>query len=105
METAVEVERLIEAHNDEKTILKFLNCANHFHRIICKENCGLDKFLDTATDRYSILSLNCPCEKKFLFKSSAVPTTLSLLIFFFFKEVQQRKLKMSPEINEKTKKT
>ena len=63
METAVEVERLIEAHNDEKTILKFLNCANHLHRIICKENCGLDKFLDTATDRYSILSLNCPCEK------------------------------------------
>ena len=81
METAVEIERLIEAHNDEKTILKFLNCANHFHRIICKENCGVDKFLETATDRYSISSLNCPCEKKFLFKSSAVPTTLSLLIF------------------------
>lgn len=54
MKTTVEVEKLIEAHNNEN-ILKFLICANHFHKIICKETCELDKFLDTAT--YSVIRL------------------------------------------------
>lgn len=54
MKTTVEVEKLIEAHNNEN-ILKFLIWANHFHKIICKEICELDKFLDTAT--YSVIRL------------------------------------------------
>lgn len=80
METAVHVDRLIEADNNEKFILKFLISPNHFHRIICKENCELDKFLDMATD--IVIRLNCQSEKNIFFKKKVVGT--SLLIYLFF---------------------
>ena len=44
METAVEIERIIEQHNNEKIILKFLICSNHFNEIVCKENCKSNFF-------------------------------------------------------------
>ena len=81
MEAAVEVETLIEAHNNEKIIQKLL----------CKENCELDKFLDTATD--SAKRLNCPSKKNFFFKSIAVSTMLSLLIYLFFLRSLAKKIK------------
>ena len=38
IETAMEIEKIIEGHNDEKMILHFLVCVNYYHNLICRLN-------------------------------------------------------------------
>ena len=38
IETAMEIEKIIEGHNNEKMILRFLVCANYYHNLICRLN-------------------------------------------------------------------
>ena len=35
IESAVEIEKIIEGHNNEKVILRFLVCTNYYHNLIC----------------------------------------------------------------------
>ena len=46
-ETAVEIEKAIEMHNNKKTILRFLICSINHHGLNCfKPYCRLSKYLD-----------------------------------------------------------
>ena len=39
-ETAVEIERIIEGHDNEKMILRFLICSMHYDNLVCiKSQC------------------------------------------------------------------
>ena len=52
METAVAIEWIIERHDNEKIILKFLICLNHFHRIIYRKPCcKVGIFLSIVSDK------------------------------------------------------
>ena len=37
METAVEIEKIIGYHDNEKTILRFLICCGYYHSDTCKK--------------------------------------------------------------------
>ena len=55
-ETAVEIEKAIETHNNEKTILRFLICLMNHHSLNCfKPYCRLNKYLDLV-DKFFLSS-------------------------------------------------
>ena len=62
VETAVEIERIIELHDNEKTILRFLICSMYYHGLICvKSDCKINHFLGIVNN---ILLSQLPPEEK-----------------------------------------
>ena len=62
VETAVEIERIIELHDNEKTILRFLICSMYYHGLICvKSDCKINHFLGIVNN---ILLSQLPSEEK-----------------------------------------
>ena len=49
IETAMEIEKIIERHNNEKMILQFLVCANCYHNLICvKSGCKIKQSINAV---------------------------------------------------------
>ena len=99
-ETAVEIEKAIEMHNNEKTILRFLICSINHHGLNCfKPYCRLNKYLDLVNK--ILLSSDLLTEQKverFQYQSRLYYQEFSRLYFrlkFFAgrarKEVEKKK--------------
>lgn len=56
VEAAVQIEKLIEFHDNEKIILRYLFCASHYHELVCKESCKLHRILHKASTTFLLLS-------------------------------------------------
>ena len=62
IKTAVEIEKIIEGHNNEKMILCFLVYANYYHNLICvKSGCKIKQFINVGN---IILLGHLPAEQK-----------------------------------------
>ena len=62
IETAMEVEKIIEGHDNKKMILRFFVCANYCHNLICvKSGCKIKQFINVVN---IILLGYLPAEQK-----------------------------------------
>lgn len=49
VETVLETEKIIERHDNEKMILRFIVCANYYHDLICvKSECKINQFINVV---------------------------------------------------------
>ena len=97
-ETAVEIEKAIDTHNNEKTILRFLICLMNHHCLNCfKSYCRLNKYLDLVDKTFLSSDLSTEQKvKRFQYQYRLSCQEFSrlyfyLLFFLSFLQVEQEK--------------
>lgn len=49
VQTILEIEKIIERHDNKKMILRFIVCANYYHDLICvKSECKINQFINVV---------------------------------------------------------